>query len=144
MNDIVMERGYRDTVSLRLGTEIAPFDSPKYPLKLRAGGLYDQSPIDDRHFDLLTPDSDKWGVSAGAGYAVKLGPALALGIDLAYLHLFYAERNVAPGTIGTDPSAQQQVPGSAGTILNKPASSFFYGVTRASVDVLAMSLSLRI
>ena len=144
MNDIVMERDYRDTVSLRLGTEIVPLDSARYPLKLRAGALYDQSPIDDRHFDLLTPDSDKWGVSAGAGYAIKVGAAASLGADLAYLHLFYAERNVTPSTIGTDPMAQQQVPGSAGTILNKPASSFFYGTTRASVDVLALSVFLKI
>jgi long-chain fatty acid transport protein len=144
MNDVVLERNYHDTVSLRLGTEITPLASPRTPLKLRAGVLFDQSPIDDRHFDLLTPDSDKWGVSGGAGYAVKLGNKTWLGLDLSYLHVFYAERDVGPATIGTDPSAKQDVPGSAGTILNKPASSFYYGVTRASVDLLALSVSLRI
>lgn len=144
MNDIVLERNYHDTVSLRLGTEVTPLDSPRTPLKLRAGVLFDQSPIDDRHFDLLTPDSDKWGISGGAGYVLKLADKVWLGLDLAYLHVFYAERDVGPGTIGTDPSLKQNVPGSAGTILNKPASSFYYGVTRASVDLLAMSVSLRL
>ncbi len=143
MNDIVLERNYHDTVSLRVGTEIAPLESPSTPLKLRAGVLFNQSPIDDRHFDLLTPDSDKWGVSGGAGYALKFGEKAWLGLDLSYLHVFYAERNVGPGTVGTDPSQKQDVPGSAGTILNKPASSFYYGVTRGSVDLLAVSVSLK-
>ena len=59
------------------------------------------------------------------------------------MHVFYAERNIGPSTIGTDPATQQSVPGSAGTILNKPASSFYDGVTRAGVDLLAVSVSLR-
>ena len=58
MNDIVLERNYKDTVSVRLGTEVTPFDSSRHPLKLRAGVLFDQSPIDDRHFSVMTPDSD--------------------------------------------------------------------------------------
>jgi long-chain fatty acid transport protein len=130
MNDVVLQRDYHDTVSLRLGAEVTPLVAT--PLKLRAGVLYDQSPIDDRHFDLTTPDSDKWGISGGAGYAVRIGEKTWLGLDASYLHLFYAERDVGPNT------------GSAGTILNKPASSFFYGVTRASVDILAVSVSLKI
>jgi long-subunit fatty acid transport protein len=144
MNDIVLERNYHDTVSVRLGAELTPLASPSTPLKLRAGVLFDQSPIDDRHFDLLTPDSDKWGVSGGAGYALKLTEKAWLGLDLSYMHVFYADRNIGPETIGTDPSQQQTVPGSAGTILNKPASSFYYGVTRASIDLVAMSVSLKI
>lgn len=144
MNDIVLERSYHDTVSVRVGAEVAPLPSPRTPLKLRAGVLYDQSPIDDRHFDLLTPDSDKWGISGGAGYAWKLGERTWLGLDLSYMHVFYAERDVGPATIGTDPATQQSVPGSTGTILNKPASSFYYGTTRASVDLLALSVSLKI
>jgi long-chain fatty acid transport protein len=144
MNDVVLERNYHDTVSLRLGGEVTPLDSPRYPLRLRAGVLYDQSPIDDRHFDLMTPDSDKWGLSGGAGYAFRFGEKVWLGVDLSYMHVFYAERDINPGTIGTDPTLKQDVPGSAGTILNKPASSFFYGVTRASVDLLALSVSLKL
>jgi long-chain fatty acid transport protein len=144
MNDIVLERNYRDTVSVRLGAEFTPLASERTPLKLRAGVLFDQSPIDDRHFDLLTPDSDKWGISGGAGYALKLTEKAWLGLDLSYLHVFYAARDIGPETIGTDPSQQQTVPGSAGTILNKPASSFYYGVTRASIDLVALSVSLKI
>jgi long-chain fatty acid transport protein len=144
MNDIVLDQSYRDTVTLRLGTEVTPFDEASIPLKLRAGALYDQSPIDDRHFDLLTPDSDKLGLSAGAGYSIAVGRRAKLGLDLSYMHVFFAERDVAPRTIGTDASQSQEIPGSDRTILNKPAPSFFYGVTRASADLLAISVSLRI
>ncbi|HEX8793266.1 MAG TPA: outer membrane protein transport protein [Polyangiaceae bacterium] len=132
MNDVVLQRDYHDSVSVRLGAEVTPLASPATPLKLRVGGLYDQSPIDDRHFDLTTPDSDKWGISGGAGYAIRIGEKTWIGLDASYLHLFYAERDIGPGT------------GSAGTILNKPASSFYYGVTRAAVDILAISASLKI
>jgi hypothetical protein len=63
---------------------------------------------------------------------------------LAYMHLFYSERNIGPATVGTDQTLRQSIPGSDRTILNKPASSFFYGVTRAGIDLLALSISLRI
>ena len=142
MNDIVLDQSYRDTMTVRLGAELAPlYESP---LRVRAGVVFDQSPIDDRHFDLLTPDSDKLGVSLGGGYAVPLGPRATLGIDLSYMHLFFAERNVGPRTIGTDATGKVEVPGSDRTILNKPAPSFFYGVTRAAADLLSIGVSLRI
>lgn len=144
MNDITLDQSYRDTISVRLGGEVAPFESEAIPLKLRGGVLYDQSPIDDRHFDLLTPDSDKWGVSLGAGYAFDLSPRMKLGLDLAYMHLFYAERNIGPAAVGTDAAQSQAIPGSDRTILNKPAASFFYGVTRAGIDLLALGVTLRI
>jgi long-subunit fatty acid transport protein len=144
MNDIVLDQSYRDTITVRLGTEVTPFDVEKLPLKLRGGVLYDQSPIDDRHFDLLTPDSDKWGLSLGAGYALPIGEKAKLGIDLSYMHLFFAERDIGPKSVGTDATYKQDISGTDRTILNKPASSFFYGITRVSVDLFALSLSLRI
>ena len=60
--DVVMENRWRDTLAARFAANARPFN---LPLELRAGVLYDQSPIDDRHYDLLTPDADKLRRCAG-------------------------------------------------------------------------------
>jgi long-chain fatty acid transport protein len=144
MNDVKLEQQWHDTMSLRVASEVAPLGAKDSPLRARAGVLLDQSPIDDRHFDMTTPDSDKYGITAGASYAFKLAEHASLGVDLALMHLFFAERSVGPATLGTDPSLKQEISGTDRTILNKPASSFFYGVTRASVDLVALGVSLRL
>jgi long-chain fatty acid transport protein len=130
--DITVENRWRDTWSARLGGETQPW---RMPLALRAGVLYDQSPIDDRHFGLLTPDSDKLGVSGGLAWAFQAG-GRRVDVDLSYLHLFLRERDVEPGADGS--------PGSDGTVLNKPAPSFFHGVTRAAFDVIYVAASVRL
>jgi long-chain fatty acid transport protein len=131
--DVTVENRWRDTWSARLGAESRPW---KQPLALRAGVLVDQSPIDDRHFGLLTPDSDKLGVSGGLAWSFALGGGRRLDVDLSYLHLFLRERNVEPAADGS--------PGSDGTVLNKPAPSFYQGVTRAAFDVLYVAATVRL
>jgi long-chain fatty acid transport protein len=126
--DVTVENDWRDTWSVRLGGELRP----TRPLALRGGLVYDQSPIDDRHFSLLTPDSDKIGVSAGAAWSWRLGDGQVLDVEAGYMHLFVHERDVDPAG------------GSAGTVLNKPAPSFYYGVARARFDIASVSLSFRI
>ncbi len=123
--DVMIENNWRDSFSVRLGGQAKPLADK--PLLVRAGVLFDQSPIDDDHFDLLTPDSDKFGVGFGLSYALTFGGKV-LELDLAYQHLFLAERNVAD---------------SQKTILNKPAPSFYNGVTRAGFDNLMLSGSMR-
>lgn len=129
--DVTVENAWRDTWSARLGVETT---LPAAPVALHAGVLWDQSPIDDRHFSLLTPDSDKLGVAAGARWSRPTRGG-RLDVDLAALHLFVAERDVAPAADGS--------PGSAGTILDKPAPSFFHGVTRAGFDVITLAVAWR-
>jgi len=136
--DVVMENRWRDTLAARFAANAIPF---ALPLELRAGVLYDQSPIDDRHYDLLTPDADKLGVAAGASYALAVG-GRTLRLDLAFLRLFLRERDVAPSAL-VDAQTGQPIPGSDRTILNKPAPSFFYGVTRARLTLLALSATLQ-
>jgi long-chain fatty acid transport protein len=128
--DVRVENAWRDTWSARLGAEATPFARP---LALRAGVFYDQSPIADRYFTLLTPDSDKLGITAGARWSRPVGRG-RLDLDLAAMHLFFRERDVAP----MDGDA-----GSSGTILNKPAPSFFHGVTRAGFDMLTLAVAWR-
>ena len=131
--DVTLENAWKDTFSVRAA---ASYTVPwSRPLEVRGGLVFDQSPIDDRHFDVLTPDSDKLGVSAGVGTQVCLG-GRRLDIDLGYMHLFLAERDVAPGAGGQS--------GSDRTILNKPAPSFFHGVTRARFDLFAISLTMHL
>jgi hypothetical protein len=47
------------------------------------------------------------------------------------MHLFVSERSVDP------------MGGSAGTVLNKPAPSFYYGVARTRFDIASVAISLR-
>jgi long-chain fatty acid transport protein len=131
--DVRVEQKWNDSFSARLAAELMPTSKP---LTVRAGVLFDQSPVDDRHFGLLTPDSDKLGASAGVSWTLDLGRKRGhLDLDLAAMHLFLRERNIAPGQGGA--------PGSDGTILNKPAASFFHGVTRAGFDVVTLALTWR-
>lgn len=129
--DVRVENQWRNTWSARLGAEAAPWSAP---VTLRAGVLWDQAPVDDRHFSLLTPDSDKVGVTAGARYSRRISGG-RLDLDLAAMHLFLQERDVAPAANGDA--------GSAGTILNKPAPSFFHGVTRAGFDLITVAVAWR-
>jgi long-chain fatty acid transport protein len=129
--DVTVENQWKDTFSVRLGAEATPFAKP---LALRAGVFFDQSPVDDRFFSLLTPDSDKLGITAGARWSLELARG-RLDLELAAMHLFMRERNVAPESDGD--------PGSNGTILNKPAPSFFHGVTRAAFDLVTLAVAWR-
>lgn len=137
--DVSIANDWHDTLSVRMGAEAMPLS--RRPLALRVGLLYDQSPIDERHFDLLAPDSDKIGVSAGLGYAFRVAGQV-LDVDLAFLHLFFQERDVAPGSVPFS-DTNRPIPGSDKTIQNKPAPSFYYGVTRARVELLYLALSWR-
>jgi long-chain fatty acid transport protein len=124
--DVTIANEWSDTFSFRLGAEVQPLADR--PLRVRAGALYDQSPIDDQHFDLLAPDSDKLGIGGGLSYTLVLGASTPLELDLSYQHLFFAERDV------TD---------SEKTILNKPAPSFYSGITRTGFDVIVLSTGVR-
>lgn len=127
--DVTVENQWKDAWSVRLGGEMTFGKAAA-----RLGLLYDQSPVDDRYFSLLTPDSDKLGITAGGRWTFELSKG-RLDIELAAMHLFLRERNVAPDADGD--------PGSNGTILNKPAPSFFHGVTRAAFDLVTLAVAWR-
>jgi long-chain fatty acid transport protein len=129
--DVHIANAWHDTWAARLGAEATPWAAP---IVLRGGVLWDQSPIDDRHFSVLTPDSDKLGVTAGARWSRPLAMG-QLDLELGAMHLFVRERDIAPAPDGS--------PGSDGTILNKPAPSFFHGVTRAGFDLITFAVAWR-
>ncbi len=124
--DVHVATAWHDSWTARLGIETAPWSRA---LALRAGLVFDQTPIDDRHFSLLTPDSDKLGITLGASWHVG-----HLDLQLAIAHLFLRDRDIEPTASG---------PGSDGTILNKPAPSFFHGVTRAGFSILTFAVAWR-
>jgi long-chain fatty acid transport protein len=156
--DVVIDQKWRNSMSLRLGVDAVP--ARRIPLHVRAGLMFDQSPIPDRYFDVLAPDSDKVGISVGLGYTFALGRRVKLDADLGFMHLFFKERNIGPEIAGADfvgndddefgtndsmdNGQVEERPGSAKTILNKPAPSFYYGVTRTFFDILGVGLALRV
>ncbi len=123
--DVTVEQDWHDTFTVRLGGEYRALADQ--PLFVRAGLLYDQSPIDDNRFALLAPDSDKVGVGGGASYSFTAGQT-DVQLEMAFQHVFFRERNVVD---------------SEQTILNKPAASFYDGITRAALDMVVVSTSVR-
>jgi long-chain fatty acid transport protein len=156
--DVVIDQKWRNTMSLRLGMDAMP--ARRIPLHLRAGVMADQSPVADRYFDVLAPDSDKVGVSIGLGYTFALGRRVKLDADIGFMHLFFKQRSIGPETAGADfvgndddgyntndsmdNGQVEERPGSAKTILNKPSPSFYYGVTRVFFDILGVGVALRV
>ncbi len=135
--DVRMQNHWRDTLTARLGANATPLSGR--PLQVRAGAFYDQSPIGDRSYDLVTPDSDKLGVAGGGSYALALGRG-QLRFDLGVATVFMRDRNIAPEEL-VDPATGKPIPGSDRTILNKPAPSFFYGVTRVGATVVNLTVT---
>lgn len=129
--DVHVVNAWRNSWTARAGVEATPWSTP---IALRGGLLWDQSPIDDRHFSVMTPDSNKIGVTAGGRWSKPYGRG-RLDLDLGAMHLFMSERDIAPASDGS--------PGSDGTILNKPAPSFFHGVTRAGIDLISFAVAWR-
>jgi long-chain fatty acid transport protein len=80
------EKHWKNVWNLRVGGQYKLSDQ----WKLRAGYQYDQTPVDDSWFETRVPDSDRQGVSVGAGYAVG-----NLTVDAAYLYLHFNKRNIA-------------------------------------------------
>lgn len=81
--DVVEPRNWHDTVALRAGYEHRMFD----PLRVRAGFAYDPTPSPTDTLSPTLPDSDRWMLSAGAGYTFGFG----LTADLAYSRVIVTE-----------------------------------------------------
>ncbi len=79
------ERRFRDTWSIRLGGSWQPLDR----LKVRVGTYYESGAVPDEYYSVETPDADKWAIAFGAG--TTLG---AFDIDVGYMHVFQADRDI--------------------------------------------------
>ncbi len=83
--DQTQEKNYKDTFILRFGGE---YRLPIMGLKLRAGYLFDKNPVPDEALEPMLPDTDRHGLSIGAGIDVL--PDVT--VDVSYLHLFMKDR----------------------------------------------------
>lgn len=82
-----MQADWRDTFKVSVGTAYKLNDT----IKLRAGYMYDQSPVDSAENVLPTlPDSDRQWLSFGANW--KLGAKDS--IDFAYSYVFLRDRDM--------------------------------------------------
>ncbi|PID57151.1 hypothetical protein CSB45_07935 [candidate division KSB3 bacterium] len=87
-------RDWEDTWTFRLGGEYML----KEHIALRAGYLFDQSPIPDKSIGPELPTNDRHGISAGVGYAWN-----NMTLDIAYAHLFIKDRSVSRNIRHTQP-----------------------------------------
>jgi long-chain fatty acid transport protein len=77
---------YDDGYIIRFGLEY----NANSDLDLRLGYLYDSNPTQDRHMTPRLPDSDRHGITLGAGYRLTN----SLAIDLSYMYLHFVERDI--------------------------------------------------
>jgi long-chain fatty acid transport protein len=84
-NITVDEKQWRDTWCLRIGGQYKLSER----WKLRAGYLYDQNPVKEERFETRVPDSDRQGITIGAGYTGG-----NITVDVAYLYLQFNKRTI--------------------------------------------------
>ncbi len=78
-------RDWEDSIALRLGAEYLVTEQ----IALRAGYLFDQSPIPTDSLGPELPTGDRNGITFGAGYQWE-----RFAVDVAYAHLFIEDRTV--------------------------------------------------
>ena len=78
-DDLRQETSWETMVFVRGGAEVNALSW----LRVRAGLFFDPTPIPERTLAPNSPDSDRFGISAGLGFALPLG----LSIDLFYTHV---------------------------------------------------------
>jgi len=89
------EKQWHDVWCLRIGGQYKLSDQ----WKLRAGYVYDKSPVGEAYFDTRTPDADRQGITIGTGYATG-----NMTVDLAYMYLRFNKRTINNSMADDDPN----------------------------------------
>ena len=84
-NTVVAEKKWQDVWRFQFGVEYLPIEN----LALRAGYVYDQSPIRKGYEDYMLPTNDRQIVSTGIGWTYD-----KFTIDASYMYLWMRERNI--------------------------------------------------
>ncbi len=79
------EKDWKNTWTIRIGGQYRLSEQ----WKIRAGYVYDQSPVPSDRFDTRVPDSDRQGVTIGTGYTSG-----DITIDFAYMYLHFNNRSI--------------------------------------------------
>jgi len=119
-DQVTSDKEWKNVWNVRVGGQYKLSDT----WKLRAGLQYDQNPVPDAHFETRVPDSDRYGVSVGTGYNVG-----NLTVDLAYLYLYFMNRNIADSQSDNPPTTTN------GSSLN--------GTYKADVHVVAVNVGYK-
>jgi long-chain fatty acid transport protein len=91
------QKSWNSVWAYRLGAQYKHSDAWKF----RGGVFYDNTPVPDNHFETRMPDSDRIGVSVGAGWTKG-----SFVVDASYLYLMFKDR-LSIGSLGggTDPAS---------------------------------------
>ena len=90
------EKQWHDVWCFRIGGQYKLSDQ----WKLRAGYVYDKSPVGENYFDTRTPDADRQGITIGTGYATG-----NMTVDLAYMYLRFNKRTIIQQPCGRRPES---------------------------------------
>ncbi|MFA7288406.1 MAG: outer membrane protein transport protein [Melioribacteraceae bacterium] len=91
-------RMYENTFILRAGAEYKVSNE----FTLRGGLLYDNNPVQDEYVEPTLPDADRIGFNIGFGYKFTEN----LSVDVAYLLLTFAEREITNSKFGLNGTYQ--------------------------------------
>lgn len=86
LNDVTIDKRWRDTLSVRLGGSYRVLTG----LKLSAGSFYEQGATPRQYANIDFPSYDRFGVAGGIAYEVISGLELVVG----YLHIFEVDFTV--------------------------------------------------
>ena len=89
----VSPKNYQDTYILRIGAEYTMDD-----IQLRAGYLYDHSPVSSAYVDPMLPDNNRNGYNIGVGYKI----CEQWRVDASYLFLKFDQRKAENTVITFD------------------------------------------
>ncbi len=92
-DNITSPKNYQDTYILRVGGQYAMGD-----LKLRAGYLFDHTPVQTQYIDPLLPDANRNGLNVGIGYKVTS----SLTVDVSYMFLKFDQRKAENTVVNFD------------------------------------------
>jgi len=89
LQDSKSPRNYENSWVFKLGGEYKISDK----IALRAGGYYDQTPVQDGYMTPETPDSNRLGLTAGVGFNLSE----SFSIDVSFLYIDGMERTQTLG-----------------------------------------------
>ncbi len=92
-NNVYSPKDYQNTYILRVGGQYAVGD-----IQLRAGYLYDHSPVQTQYVDPLLPDANRNGINLGVGYKISSN----LRADVSYMFLKFDQRKADNTVVNFD------------------------------------------
>jgi long-chain fatty acid transport protein len=84
-NTTTEEKNWKNTWIIRIGGQYKLSDQ----WKLRAGYVYDQTPVPSNRFETAVPDSDRQGITIGTGYTSG-----NITVDVSYMYLRFKNRTI--------------------------------------------------